>query len=124
MKLAIFSILTFVTGGIASQLTVETLTGKFTGLIDPEFPNTRQFRAIPFAEPPVVSRRWLPPKKLPPSTEHHYATRFPPSCPQFVSAELNFYNSPLTKGNLIFNGNQNGGYFPNYSPLFHLVCED
>ena len=91
----------------SDQLTVRTSTGIFTGLIDPEFPNTRQFRAVPFAKPPVLTRRWLPPEKLSPSDEHMYATQFPPSCPQFVSAVPSFWNSDLTRGNLIYNGNQN-----------------
>ena len=92
------------------HLTVETSTGTYTGLIDPQFPRTRQFRAIPFAQPPVGSLRWLPPQKLstsPSSREHHYATRFPPSCPQFVTAVPSLFNTDLTKGNLIYNGFQN-----------------
>lgn len=89
-------------------LTVQTLTGKYTGMIDPEFPNTRQWRSIPFAEPPVASRRWLPPQKLTSSpTEHHYSAKYPPSCPQFVSGIEAFWNMNLTKGNLIYNGGQN-----------------
>ncbi|KAH8195691.1 hypothetical protein TruAng_010149 [Truncatella angustata] len=116
MKLTILSLLALATNTIvgqeakhpgSDQLTVRTSTGTFTGLIDPEFPNTRQFRAIPFAKPPVLSRRWLPPEKLSPSNEHRNATRFPPSCPQFVSAVPSFWNSDLTGGNLIYNGNQN-----------------
>ncbi|ETS74148.1 hypothetical protein PFICI_14014 [Pestalotiopsis fici W106-1] len=92
----------------SDSLTVQTATGTFTGIIDPEFPNTRQFRAVPFAEPPVGSRRWLPPQKLSsPPTEHHYATRFPPSCPQFVTALPSLFNTNLTSGNLIYNGYQN-----------------
>jgi acetylcholinesterase len=89
------------------NLTVKTSTGSYTGLIDPEYPNTRQFRAIPFAKPPVASLRWLPPQKLSPSHEHHAATRFPPSCPQFVTSVISLFDLPLTKGNLIYNGNQN-----------------
>ncbi|KAK6063899.1 chlorogenic acid esterase precursor [Seiridium cupressi] len=117
MKLATLPILMLATEIVLGQapqcrssgnLTVQTSTGTFTGLIDPKFPKTRQFRAIPFAEPPVSSRRWLPPQKLSsPPSEHHYATRFPPSCPQFVTAVNSFWNSELTKGNLIYNGNQN-----------------
>ncbi|KAF4556371.1 Carboxylesterase-like protein 16 [Elsinoe fawcettii] len=91
----------------SSRLTVQTSTGSFTGLIDPAYPSTRQFRSIPFAEPPVASRRWLPPQKLAQSDEHRYSVKFPPSCPQFVSAVPVFWNSPLTKGNLIYNGAQN-----------------
>ncbi|KIX01040.1 uncharacterized protein Z518_10106 [Rhinocladiella mackenziei CBS 650.93] len=117
MKLAILSLLVLATDAVLGQevkcpgsdnLTVQTSTGTYTGLIDPKFPNTRQFRAIPFAEPPVLSRRWLPPQKLSsPPSEHHYATRFPPSCPQFVTAVTSIWNQNLTKGNLINNGNQN-----------------
>lgn len=117
MKFAILSLLALATEAVLSQvtkgpgpdhLTVQTSTGTFTGLIDPKFPNTRQFRAIPFAKPPVLSRRWLPPQKLSSApSEHHYATRFPPSCPQFVTAVTSLWNQDLTKGNLIYNGNQN-----------------
>ncbi|TVY27869.1 Acetylcholinesterase [Lachnellula hyalina] len=92
----------------SDHLTVQTSTGTYTGLIDPKFPKTRQFRAIPFAKPPVLSRRWLPPQKLSsPPSEYHYATRFPPSCPQFVTAVTSLWNQNLTKGNLIYNGHQN-----------------
>ncbi|CAD0018267.1 unnamed protein product [Aureobasidium pullulans] len=89
------------------NLTVNTLTGIFTGLIDAKYPNTRQFRAIPFSEPPVSSRRWLPPMKLSKSTAHHYPRNFPPSCPQFVSSGPTFWNQYISKGALIYNGNQN-----------------
>jgi acetylcholinesterase len=116
MKLAILSLFALATDAILCQeakcpgvdnLTVKTSTGTYTGLIDVEFPNTRQFRAIPFAKPPVASRRWLPPQKLSLSSNHHYATRFPPSCPQFVTAVTSLFNTDLTKGNLIYNGHQN-----------------
>ncbi|KAL6247783.1 hypothetical protein RBB50_005131 [Rhinocladiella similis] len=91
----------------SNNLTVKTSTGTYTGLIDPKYPNTRQFLSVPFAEPPVLSRRWLPPQKLPPSGKHHYATRMPPSCPQFVTSVTSLFSLNLTKGNLIYNGNQN-----------------
>lgn len=117
MKLAIMSLVALATDAVLGQkancsgsdhLTVQTSTGTYTGLIDPKYPKTRQFRAIPFAKPPVLSRRWLPPQKLSSSpNEHHYATRFPPSCPQFVTAVTSLWNQNLTKGNLIYNGNQN-----------------
>jgi acetylcholinesterase len=119
MKLAILSLLALTTDTVLGReatlgcsgshnLTVQTSTGTYTGLIDPKFPKTRQFRAVPFAKPPVLSRRWLPPQKLSSTpSEHHYATRFPPSCPQFVSAVTALWNQNLTKGNLIYNGRQN-----------------
>ncbi|KAM0351274.1 hypothetical protein ACHAP4_009413 [Fusarium culmorum] len=91
-----------------SSLTAKTATGSFTGIIDPSFPRIRQWRSIPFAEPPVSSLRWLPPQKLPPdSKRHRYSAKFPPSCPQFVSGVESYWNTPLTRGNLIYNGAQN-----------------
>jgi acetylcholinesterase len=111
MKLAILPFLALTIDAVLgdeSNLTVRTSTGIFTGIVDPKFPHTRQFRAIPFAEPPIVSRRWLPPQKLSSSaSEHYYAKRFPPSCPQFVTAVTSLFNLNYTKGNLIYNGNQN-----------------
>ncbi|KAH7321324.1 acetylcholinesterase [Stachybotrys elegans] len=91
-----------------NPLTVRTATGTYTGMIDPEFPNTRQWRSIPFAEPPVASRRWLPPQKLTSSPdEHHYSVKYPASCPQFISGVPSFWNANYTQGNLIYNGAQN-----------------
>jgi carboxylesterase type B len=91
----------------ADNLTVKTSTGTYTGLIDSNFPNTRQFRSVAFAEPPVTARRWLPPTALSKSAAHHYSYNFPPSCPQFVSAVPSVWNQFLAKGNLIYNGSQN-----------------
>lgn len=88
-------------------LTLRTLTGTFTGLIEPEYPNTRQFLSIPFAKPPVDTLRWLPPEKLPPSDEHRDATQYPASCAQFVTAVPSFYNGNLTRGNTIYNAPDN-----------------
>ncbi|KFA73865.1 hypothetical protein S40288_00884 [Stachybotrys chartarum IBT 40288] len=114
MKLSILSVLPLAAGALASNctspsgLTVRTSTGSFTGLIDPEFPHTRQFRSIPFAEPPVASRRWLPPQKLAPSPSvHRWSTKFPPSCPQYFPATVSMWNLNLTQGNLVYNGAQN-----------------
>ncbi|KAG4434600.1 hypothetical protein IFR05_009925 [Cadophora sp. M221] len=75
-----------------SPLTVRTITGVYTGLQNTDYPNVREFRNIPFAQPPVGKLRFLPPKPLPPSTKHHYSTRYPPSCPQFVSSGVSLWN--------------------------------
>ncbi|KAI9155732.1 Pyrethroid hydrolase Ces2e [Paramyrothecium foliicola] len=113
MKLSLASLVALgakiVLGQTAKGLTVSTSSGTFRGVIDEEFPNTRQFRSIPFAEPPVGSRRWLPPQKLSgkPSSRVQYSTKFPPSCPQFFSGIDSFWNGDLTRGNLIYNGAQN-----------------
>ncbi|KAJ6541444.1 Alpha/Beta hydrolase protein [Mycena capillaripes] len=92
---------------LCAEITVHTSTGRYTGLIHPNFPNTRQFRSVAFAEPPVTARRWLPPARLSSSTAHHYSYNFPPSCPQFVSATPSLFNQALAKGLAIYNGDQN-----------------
>ncbi|KAL2203371.1 alpha/beta-hydrolase [Sarocladium strictum] len=115
MKLTLFvSLATFALGchsepSCSANLTVKTSTGAFTGIIEDDYPNTRQWRAIPFAQAPVGNRRWLPPQDLPASDEHRYVSRFPPSCAQFVTADpaMEFWASNYTKGNLIYNGAQN-----------------
>lgn len=112
MKLALLSLLALTSAaavtGRPANLTVQLPQGSYTGLIDPKYPNTRQYRAVPFAEPPVLGRRWMPPKRLSPSPEkHHYATRYPPSCGHFVTSVISLFDLPLSKGNLIYNGNQN-----------------
>ncbi|KAJ6537626.1 Alpha/Beta hydrolase protein [Mycena capillaripes] len=109
MKPALFSSLVLFISSVlcVDNLTVNTSTGSYTGIIDPKFPKTRQFRTVAFAEPPVTARRWLPPTRLSNSTAHHFSFNFPPSCPQFVSAKPSLWNQFLAKGNLIYNGDQN-----------------
>ena len=65
-----------------TSLTIKTSSGPATGLINGTTPNVAQFLGIPYAEPPVGSRRWLPAiaaKKR----DRIDATRFGWSCPQF-----------------------------------------
>ncbi|GLA06216.1 hypothetical protein AnigIFM60653_006742 [Aspergillus niger] len=88
------------------SLTVRTRTGVYTGVVEDQYPNTRIFKSIAFAEPPVASRRWLPPAKLPNSTTHHTTYHYPPSCPQFVSSATSLWNQYLGPGDEIYNGNQ------------------
>ncbi|KAK0753008.1 carboxylesterase [Schizothecium vesticola] len=78
------------------HLTVKTPTGTFTALLDPLFPHVRQFRSIPYALPPLGSRRWLPPTAFPPSTRHTYTRRFPPSCPQYQPANISLWTSNIS----------------------------
>lgn len=65
----------------AANLTIQTITGIYTGLQNLNFTGVREFRNVPFAQPPVGTRRFMPPEALPPSTKHHYSYRKPPSCP-------------------------------------------
>jgi carboxylesterase type B len=118
MKLKVLSLLTLACGTVHGRrdkpsrdsLIVDTSSGSFIGMIDPEFPNTRQFRSIPFADPPVGANRWLPPQSLSKSqvpSRPRFSTEYPPSCPQFVSAVESMWNMDITKGNLVYNGAQN-----------------
>lgn len=80
----------------ASDLTVIAPSGTYVGIINGTTPNVRQFRSIPYAEPPVGQRRWLPPVK--PSTNCSTvfdATVFPPSCPQFVPSTPSIFNQDV-----------------------------
>ncbi|OIW29172.1 alpha/beta-hydrolase [Coniochaeta ligniaria NRRL 30616] len=84
------------TTSLPADLTVRTTTGIYTALLDPSLPNVRQFRNIPYALPPTGPRRWLPPVAVPPSTTHHYAYTFPPSCPQYLPAPLSVWNTNIS----------------------------
>ncbi|KAI1385428.1 alpha/beta-hydrolase [Hypoxylon trugodes] len=88
-----------------SSFTVETLTGVYTGLEEPDYPGVRTFRNIPYAEPPVGKLRWRPPVPLQPSRKHHYSHRFPPSCPQYLSSKLSLWNANITDFS-IYTGDQ------------------
>lgn len=90
------SLASYQTTNLPSDLTVRTTTGTYTALLEPSFPNVRQFRNIPYALPPTGSRRWLPPVPVPPSTAHHYAYHFPPSCPQYLPARLSVWNTNIS----------------------------
>jgi acetylcholinesterase len=66
-----------------SSLTIETTVGPVTGLINGTTPHVAQFLGIPFAEPPVGERRWLP--AIAKSREESIdATRFGLGCPQYT----------------------------------------
>lgn len=81
----------------ALELTVETNTGTVTGLVNGTTPSVRQFLSIPFAQPPIDSLRWLPPQALKTNSSQPVdATRYPPSCPQFLSAVPSVYNQDIT----------------------------
>ncbi|KAI8626238.1 carboxylesterase [Xylariaceae sp. FL1651] len=80
----------------SKDLTVETTTGRYTGLQNRDYVGVKEFRNIPYAEPPVGKLRWKPPVPLRPSRQHHYSYRFPPSCPQYLSKSLSLWNSNIT----------------------------
>ncbi|KAI0165253.1 alpha/beta-hydrolase [Hypoxylon sp. FL1284] len=78
------------------ELSVKTLTGVYTGQQSPDYPDVREFRNIPYAEPPVGKLRWKAPVPLRPSRKHHYSYRFPASCPQYMTSNLTVWNSNIT----------------------------
>lgn len=82
----------------APELTVETSIGNVTGIINGTTPSVRQFLSIPYAQPPVKDLRFLPPQPLGTanSSVSIDATRFPPSCPQFVTRIPSVYNQYAT----------------------------
>ncbi|MBI4822093.1 MAG: carboxylesterase family protein [Deltaproteobacteria bacterium] len=62
-----------------SGLTIQLDTGKVRGKQDGDL---RAFLGIPFAEPPVGSRRFRPPVPVEPWTDIRETTDFGPACPQ------------------------------------------
>lgn len=95
VRIALSSILAFQIGHAATCLNADTTSGAVQGFINAAHPNVAQFLGIPFAEPPVGARRWLPP--LPKAKKHGTinATNFGPSCPQYRADPIlapNAYN--------------------------------
>lgn len=66
-------------------------------MVEGEFPNVRQFRNIPYAQPPTGKNRWMPPIAVVASNRHSYSYTYPPSCPQFLPATLSLWNSNITE---------------------------
>jgi acetylcholinesterase len=87
ITLAIFATLGHGFPADLSALGVNTDSGVVHGFIDSSTPNVRQFLGVPFANPPVGARRWLPPSKLQ-STVSVNATDIGPGCPQGALSAL------------------------------------
>lgn len=82
-RIALSSIFILRVAYATTCLNVDTTAGAVEGFVDPAHPNVAQFLGIPFAEPPIGARRWLPP--LPKLREQRTinATSFGSSCPQY-----------------------------------------
>jgi acetylcholinesterase len=96
--IALLGLLQLQTVRAINCLDSDTTSGPVVGFINETTPNVAQFLGIPFAEPPVGARRWLP--AIPKARTHGSinATRFGPSCPQWetdVNVEPNVYTVDL-----------------------------
>ncbi|KAJ5274040.1 alpha/beta-hydrolase [Penicillium angulare] len=76
-----------------SNLTVETQTGTFIGMLNDTYPNVRQFLRVPFAKPPISDLRWMPPNKQERSSKKIDSTFFGPACPQYVPSAWSIWNA-------------------------------
>ncbi|KAJ5525773.1 alpha/beta-hydrolase [Penicillium frequentans] len=76
-----------------SNLTVETQTGTFIGMLNDTYPNVRQFLRVPYAKPPIGDLRWMPPQKPEKSNKTIDSTFYGPACPQYVPDTWSFWNA-------------------------------
>jgi carboxylesterase type B len=84
-------------------LTVDTTSGAVHGFINDTAPAVRQFLGIPYAEPPLGSLRFAPPR---PKTAHGPidATHFGNSCMQQFSTNPTIYTEEVPQ--FLINGGQ------------------
>lgn len=75
------------------SLTVDTTSGSVQGFTDDTTPNVAQYLGIPFAEPPVGARRWLPPAPKQRENQTIKATALRPACPQFEGNQSNVWRT-------------------------------
>lgn len=78
-----------------SQLTVRASTGYYTGLIDQNFTNVREFLSVNYGQTTAGANRWQPPIAVPMSSKSFNATQYPPACPQYVSAIPTIWNQQI-----------------------------
>jgi acetylcholinesterase len=69
-----------------NSLVVSTSSGLVFGGIDSDTPDVVHFLGVPYAEPPIRARRWLPAvRKTAECGKFIDATEFDPACPQYHS---------------------------------------
>ncbi|KAF1850644.1 alpha/beta-hydrolase [Cucurbitaria berberidis CBS 394.84] len=107
---ALLAVVQFQTVAAIRSLTIDTTSGSVQGFICDKTPNVAQFLGIPFAEPPVGARRWLPPSPKSREEGKIDATSFGPSCPQFeidASVEPSVYLIDAPEFNITPKDDQN-----------------
>ncbi|CAI6334263.1 unnamed protein product [Periconia digitata] len=65
---------------IPSALTIRTTSGIYTGLIDPSVPDVKQWLGIRYGQPPLGTKRFLPPSPAVDPDTHYYARQYQPIC--------------------------------------------
>ena len=70
----------------SSSLTVRASTGYYTGQINQNYTNVREFLNVPYGQSTAGKNRFMPPKALPLSSEHFDTTQYAKACPQYVSS--------------------------------------
>lgn len=81
------------------HLTAHTTSGELIGFIDPSLPHVYQWTSVPFAEPPVGARRFLPPQPKKRCSQSLRADSPPPSCPFWLSKIPNMFTTEVTQFN-------------------------
>ncbi|KAH6889353.1 Alpha/Beta hydrolase protein [Thelonectria olida] len=99
-----------------APLTVKTTSGKLTGFINSTAPAVRQFLGVPYAEPPLESLRFKPPKAKH-SSKAVKANKFAPSCMQAISNTPTVYTEKMPQ--FLINGGQSEDclYLNVYAPF-------
>ncbi|GAB1740524.1 hypothetical protein NU219Hw_g5624t1 [Hortaea werneckii] len=78
-----------------SSNTVRASTGYYTGQVNGEYPNVKEWLSIPYGQDTSGSGRFCPPKAVPLSSEHYDVKAYPPACPQYVSAIPTIWNRQI-----------------------------
>jgi acetylcholinesterase len=87
----------------ASSLSIQTTSGLINGLVDSTVPGVAQFLGIPFAEPPIGARRWLPALPRINSEERIEAHTIGLSCPQYSAAGASVYSLDVPEFTIVPN---------------------
>ena len=75
----------------SGSLAVDTTVGTVVGRNNPSYSGVIEWQGVPFAEPPIGSRRFLPPVAKARGGLIH-ATQPPPSCQQWLTTKKDIYN--------------------------------
>ncbi|CAG9947315.1 unnamed protein product [Clonostachys rosea f. rosea IK726] len=97
-------------------LDIKTTSGHLSGFINKTARNVRQFLGVAYAEPPLESLRFQPPKRKH-SSEHVSAENYAPSCKQIISKSPTVYTEHMTQ--FLTNGGDSEDclYLNVYAPL-------